>query len=158
MRGFGAMQTLTALEVMIDEAASVLGRDPSPSVRPISSRPAARPWWATSLPASYAAERFSTAWRRSRSGPGVEPKEPAVPPRFRTKAYGVGLACVSTVFGTGSDPAFALIEITPAGRITVTSQAVEIGTGICPLLRRPARAYPRGSEIDALDRVGRENL
>jgi CO/xanthine dehydrogenase Mo-binding subunit len=74
------------------------------------------------------------------------------------KAYGVGLACVSTVFGTGSDPAFALIEITPAGRITVTSQAVEIGTGICPLLRRPARAYPRGSEIDALDRVGRENL
>ena len=50
------------------------------------------------------------------------------------KAFGVGLACVSTVFGSGSDPAFALVEIDPAGRITVTSQAVEIGTGIATAL------------------------
>ena len=51
-----------------------------------------------------------------------------------SKAYGVGLACVSTVFGSGSDPAFALVEIDPAGRITLTSQAVEIGTGIATAL------------------------
>jgi CO/xanthine dehydrogenase Mo-binding subunit len=50
------------------------------------------------------------------------------------KAYGVGLACVSTVFGSGSDPAFALVEIDPAGRLTVTSQAVEIGTGVSTAL------------------------
>ena len=50
------------------------------------------------------------------------------------KAFGVGLACVSTVFGSGSDPAFALVEIDPAGRITVTSQAVEIGTGVATAL------------------------
>ena len=38
------------------------------------------------------------------------------------------------MFGSGSDPAFALVEITPAGRITVTSQAVEIGTGVSTAL------------------------
>ena len=38
------------------------------------------------------------------------------------------------MFGSGSDPAFALVEIDPAGRITVTSQAVEIGTGIATAL------------------------
>ena len=34
----------------------------------------------------------------------------------------------------GSDPAFALLEIDPAGRITLSSQAVEIGTGVATSL------------------------
>jgi CO/xanthine dehydrogenase Mo-binding subunit len=134
MRGFGALQTLTALEVMIDEAASVLGRDPvafrkanllktggktmvgnvvAGALRSgeVLDRLASKPIWT-----GRAAERG----RRTAAAPN--------------KAYGVGLACVSAVFGTGSDPAFALVEITPAGCITVTSQAVEIGTGVSTAL------------------------
>src|SRR5262245_5352914 len=130
MRGFGALQTMTALEVLIDEAAAKLGKDPvafrkanllksggktmvgnvvSGALRSGEAldRLAAKPLWS-----GRAAEKV----RRAAAAPG--------------KAYGVGLACVSTVFGSGSDPAFALIEIDPAGRITLTSQAVEIGTGI----------------------------
>ena len=38
------------------------------------------------------------------------------------------------MYGSGSDPAFALVEVDPAGRITVASQAVEIGTGIATAL------------------------
>ena len=34
----------------------------------------------------------------------------------------------------GSDPAFALVELDPSGRITLSSQAVEIGTGIATAL------------------------
>jgi CO/xanthine dehydrogenase Mo-binding subunit len=130
MRGFGALQTLTALEVMIDEAAASLGQDPvafrkanllqtggrtmvgnvvSGALRSgeVLDRLAAKPLWK---------ERASEKIRRAAAD--------------SNKAYGVGLACVSTVFGSGSDPAFALVEIDPAGRITVASQAVEIGTGI----------------------------
>ena len=134
MRGFGALQSMTALEVMIDEAAASLGRDPiafrkanllatggktmvgnviSGELRSgeVLDRLAAQPIWT-----GRAAEKA----RRAAVTPG--------------KAFGVGVACVSTVFGSGSDPAFALVEIDPAGRITVTSQAVEIGTGISTAL------------------------
>src|SRR5262245_38149396 len=134
MRGFGALQTMTALEVMIDEVAAKLGHDPvafrkanllksggktmvgnvvSGALRSgeVLDRLAAKPLWT-----GRAAEKA----RRASAAPN--------------KAYGVGLACVSTVFGSGSDPAFALIEIDPAGRITLTSQAVEIGTGIATAL------------------------
>ena len=134
MRGFGALQTMTALEVMIDEAAASLGRDPvafrkanllktggktmvgnvvSGALRSgeVLDRLASKPLWT-----GRAAEKA----RRAATAPD--------------KAYGVGLACVSTVFGSGSDPAFALVEIDPAGRITLTSQAVEIGTGIATAL------------------------
>ena len=134
MRGFGALQTMTALEVMIDEAAAALRLDPvafrkanllktggktmvgnvvSGALRSgeVLDRLAAKPLWT-----ARAAEKA----RRAALAPN--------------KAYGVGLACVSTVFGSGSDPAFALLEIDPAGRITLTSQAVEIGTGVATAL------------------------
>jgi CO/xanthine dehydrogenase Mo-binding subunit len=134
MRGFGALQTMTALEVMIDEAAASLGRDPiafrranllatggktmvgnvvSGDLRSgeVLDRLAAQPIWTG---------RASEKSRRAAMAPG--------------KAFGVGVACVSTVFGSGSDPAFALVELDPVGRITVTSQAVEIGTGIATAL------------------------
>ena len=128
------MQALTALEVMIDEAASVLGRDPvafrkanrlktggktmvgnvvagALRSREVLDRLASKPIWTG---------RTTERTRRAAAA--------------TNKAYGVGLACVSTVFGSGSDPAFALVEITPAGRIIVTSQAVEIGTGVSTAL------------------------
>jgi CO/xanthine dehydrogenase Mo-binding subunit len=134
MRGFGALQTMTALEVMIDEAAARLGQDPvafrktnllktggktmvgnvvSGFLRSgeVLDRLASKPVWTG---------RASEKVRRAAADPN--------------KAYGVGLACVSTVFGSGSDPAFALVEIDPAGRLTVTSQAVEIGTGVSTAL------------------------
>jgi CO/xanthine dehydrogenase Mo-binding subunit len=134
MRGFGALQTMTALEVMIDETAAGLGVDPvafrkanllktdgktmvgnvvSGARRSgeVLDRLASRTIWT-----ARAAEKA----RRDAANP--------------SKSYGVGLACVSTVFGSGSDPAFALVEIDPGGRITVTSQAVEIGTGVATAL------------------------
>ena len=134
MRGFGALQTMTALEVLVDEAATSLGRDPvafrkanllqtggrtmvgnviSGVIRSgeVLDRLAAKPIWS-----GRAAEKA----RRDAADPA--------------KAFGTGLACVSTVFGSGSDPAFALVEVNPDGRIVLTSQAVEIGTGIATAL------------------------
>src|SRR4029077_19525357 len=90
--------------------------------------------WSQLLPGVFCgAARSSPPSRQSRFGPDARAKKSAEPPD-PNKAYGVGLACVSTVFGSGSDPAFALVEIDPAGRLTVASQAVEIGTGVSTAL------------------------
>ena len=134
MRGFGTLQAMTALEVMIDEAASTLGEDPvafrnanllrtgdknltgneiSGLVRSgeVLDRLAAKPIWT---------ERVREKARRNSA--------------VRNKVYGVGLACVTKDFGTGSDSAYALLELGPDGRIVLTSQAVEIGNGIATAL------------------------
>lgn len=134
MRGFGAFQTMVALEVLIDEVAASLGLDPiefrrrnllpnggktmlgnaiTGGVRSaeVLDRLASRSLWS-----DRAAERA----RRTAGAPD--------------KLYGVGLACTIMEYGSGSDPAFALVEIDPAGRITLTSQAVDIGTGIATAL------------------------
>jgi CO/xanthine dehydrogenase Mo-binding subunit len=134
MRGFGALQTMTALEVLIDETASQLGLDPvdlrrrnllangrrtmlgnviSGYVRSaeVLDRLASKPLWT---------ERAAERTRRAATTP--------------EKLYGVGLACLTMEYGAGSDPAFALVEIDASGRITLSSQAVEIGTGIATAL------------------------
>jgi CO/xanthine dehydrogenase Mo-binding subunit len=134
MRGFGAFQTMTALEVLVDETAAALGLDPvdfrrrnllangrktmlgnviSGYVRSaeVLDRLAAKPLWA---------DRAAEKARRAAAAP--------------EKLYGVGLACTTMEYGSGSDPAFALVAIDRAGRITLSSQAVEIGTGVATAL------------------------
>lgn len=134
MRGFGAFQTMTALEVLVDETAANLGLDPvefrrrnllangrktmlgnviSGYVRSaeVLDRLAEKPLWA---------DRAAEKARHAAAAPD--------------KLYGVGLACTTMEYGSGSDPAFALVEIDPSGRITLSSQAVEIGTGVATAL------------------------
>ena len=134
MRGFGALQTMTALEVLIDEAAAALALDPVEFRRrnlletgrktmmgnvitgyvrsaEVLERLASKPLWA-----KRAAEKV----RRDAASPD--------------KLYGVGLAGAIMGYGSGSDPAFALVELDPSGRIHLASQAVEIGTGIATAL------------------------
>jgi CO/xanthine dehydrogenase Mo-binding subunit len=133
MRGFGALQTMTALEVMIDEAAARLGRDPvafrKANLLKTGGKTMVGNVVAGALRSGEVLDRLASKslW----TGRAAEKARRAANP---SKAYGVGLACVSTVFGSGSDPAFALVEIDPAGRITLASQAVEIGTGVATAL------------------------
>ena len=134
MRGFGAFQTMTALEVLIDETAAALALDPvefrrrnllpnrgktmlgnaiTGGVRcaEVLERLAAKPVWAN---------RATEKMRRAAAAPD--------------KLYGVGLSCLMMEYGSGSDPAYALVELDPQGRISLASQAVEIGNGIATAL------------------------
>ena len=134
MRGFGAFQTMTALEVLIDETAATLALDPvefrrrnllangrktmmgnaiSGHVRcaEVLERLAAKPVWTN---------RSAEKKRRAAASPD--------------KLYGVGLSCLMMEYGSGSDPAYALVELDPSGRISLASQAVEIGNGIATAL------------------------
>lgn len=130
MRGFGALQTLTALEVMIDEAAARLGRDPiafrKANLLATGGKTMVGNVISGALRGADVLDRLAakSLWRNRMA---EKARRGAID---SSKAYGVGLACVSTVFGSGSDPAFALVEIDAGGRITLTSPAVEIGTGV----------------------------
>ena len=106
------------------------------STSAVRSTPASRcaPWTAATC---------STASRRSRFGSAARPKKSAGPPHTQSKAYGVGLACVSTVFGSGSDPAFALVEIDRAGRISSPRRPSRSAPGLRP---RSRCAWPTSSE------------
>ncbi len=134
MRGFGALQTMTALEVMIDEAAALLGQDPVAFRKANLLRTGGKTMVGNVISGAL---RSGEVLDRLASKPlwtaraGEKARRTAAHP---SKAYGVGLACVSTVFGSGSDPAFALVAIDPSGRVTLTTQAVEIGTGISTAL------------------------
>lgn len=161
MRGFGAFQTMTALEVLIDETAATLSLDPvefrrrnlltngrktmlgnaiTGQVRcaEVLDRLAAKPLWT-----SRAAEKK----RRATASPD--------------KLYGVGLSCLMMEYGSGSDPAYALVELDPSGRISLASQAVEIGNGIATALAvRVAEKLGRGADtvklgdLDSWDVLG----
>ena len=134
MRGFGAFQTMTALEVLVDETAAALALDPVEFRRrnllangrktmmgnaitghvrcaEVLERLAAKPLWTN---------RTAEKTRRAAASPD--------------KLYGVGLSCLMMEYGSGSDPAYALVELDPQGRISLASQAVEIGNGIATAL------------------------
>jgi CO/xanthine dehydrogenase Mo-binding subunit len=130
MRGYGTLQSMTPLEVMIDRAAEALGRDPI-ALRKANALASGQKNLTGNIPSGAVrtqevldklaghriwTERSAEKKRRDTLYPG--------------KAYGVGVACVNKDYGGGADAALAKVEITPEGRILVTSSAVEIGTGL----------------------------
>ena len=129
MRGFGTLQTMSATEMMVDEAAQTLGIDPIELRRrnlmqsgmrntqgavpggalrneEILTRARAHPLWV---------QRTTTkqAFEASNSG----------------KRYGVGYGHVHKNYGDGAEAAVASVEFDPRGRITLRHVAQEIGTG-----------------------------
>jgi CO/xanthine dehydrogenase Mo-binding subunit len=137
MRGFGTLQSMTALEVLIDEAARALNLDPIEFRRrnalptggktltgnpldgitrtdEVLGRLAAHPIWRERAAAKAAAK------------PGV--------------MVGTGVACVTKDYGTGADSTLCSVVISPEGRIAIRSDAVEMGTAIgTALAHRVAR-------------------
>jgi CO/xanthine dehydrogenase Mo-binding subunit len=129
MRGYGTLQTMTAIEVLVDEAAAALKLDPiefrrrnalptggktmvgNPLVgvtriTELLDKLAQHPIWK-----ERAAEKD-----RARERPGV--------------LVGTGVACVTKDYGAGADPTLASVAVSPDGRIAVHSDGVEMGNAI----------------------------
>jgi CO/xanthine dehydrogenase Mo-binding subunit len=129
MRGFGTLQTMSATEMLVDEAAQSLGIDaidlrlknvfltgmkntqgavPIGALRndEILERAKAHPMWI---------ERQTRKAKYDSANPG--------------KRYGVGFAHVQKDYGTGGEAAIATLEFDRDGRVTLRHVATEIGTG-----------------------------
>jgi CO/xanthine dehydrogenase Mo-binding subunit len=129
MRGYGTLQTMTALEVLIDEAAQALHLDP------IEFRTRnALPTGGKTMTGNPLVGITRTNEILDKLGQHPIWRERAAakmgPQRKAGILVGTGVACVTKDFGTGADCTLSRVAISPEGLITIHSDAVEMGTGV----------------------------
>lgn len=128
-RGYGALETMMATELMVDEIATEFGVDPidfrlrnvllagmknaqgaiadsTQRAEAILQKAVVHPLWTG---------RAARKQTYEAANPG--------------KYYGVGFGCIQRRFGNGAEASFAGVELSPDGRITLSHTGTEIGTG-----------------------------
>jgi len=128
MRGYGTLQTMTALEILIDEAASVLPLNPIEFRRrnalPQNGRTMTGNPYSVSVRTPEILDKLEAhpIWRQ----------------RAEQKAHlqqngilvGTGVACATKDYGTGADCSLGRVELGADGKISIFCDHVEMGTGI----------------------------
>jgi CO/xanthine dehydrogenase Mo-binding subunit len=126
-RGYGSLQTLTATEMLVDEAAALLGIDP------IELRLRNMATLGTkNVPADAPALRNEEMLRKAQAHPlwtSRHTRKVTFEADNPGKKYGVGFAQVQRGFGTGAEAGVASVTIDANGRIALRHVANEIGAG-----------------------------
>src|ERR1035437_7085875 len=141
MRGYGTLQTMTALEALVDEACSALPLDPIEFRRRNALKTGGR---------IMAGNPYSASIRTPEILDKLE-KHPIWQHRAAEKAraqagtlVGTGVACVTKNYGTGGDCSLSTVEIDPDGRIAIHCDACEMGNGIGTAVANRVAAYLGG--------------
>lgn len=129
-RGYGTLQTMTATEVLVDEAAERLGIDPI-ALREKNAFRSGDKNTQGAIPAGalrnleiLAKAREHPLWRdRAARKATFEAANPG-------KRYGVGYAQVQKDYGCGAEAAITTLSFDAAGRLTMRQQGMEMGTGL----------------------------
>jgi len=128
MRGYGTLQTMTALEVLIDEAAAALPLDPIEFRRRNALKTGGRNLtgntYIISLRAPEILDKIEkhSIWQQ-RSQEKARGQE-------RGMVVGTGIACATKNYGGGADCAQSRVEIDAQGRIAIHGDHVDMGNGI----------------------------
>src|SRR5262249_3413617 len=130
MRGYGTLQTMTATEMLVDEAAELLGVDPielrlkNAFKTGMKNSQVAIP--AGALPTAAILERAKAQplWT------GRAAKKATYQASKPGKCYGVGFAQVQKDYGTGADAAVTTLSLDPSGRLHMRQNGNEMGTGM----------------------------
>ncbi|UIP28786.1 xanthine dehydrogenase family protein molybdopterin-binding subunit [Photobacterium sp. TLY01] len=130
MRGYGTLQSMSAMEMMLNEAAAELDIDPIELRKINALRPGERNTQGARpngdmryVEMLELAEKHPTWVNRQSAKKAFEAKNPG-------KLYGVGFGIVSKDYGTGAAAPSSSVELTPEGKIIVKTCSVEMGTGI----------------------------
>ncbi len=142
MRGYGTLQTMTALEVLIDEAAAALPLDPIEFRR----RNALKTGDKTMTGSTY-----SVSVRAPEILDKLE-EHPIWQQRSQEKArgqqggivVGTGVACATKNYGSGADCSLSTVEIDAQGRIAIHGDHVDMGNGIGTALANRVAAHLGG--------------
>jgi len=128
-RGFGAVETITATELMVDEIAGELGLDPLDfrlrNVRKTGMR-------TTQGAVPQGVQRGEAVLESAKTHPlwsGRAARKTNYDAAHPGKYYGVGFAACHRRYGTGFEASFAKVEVAPNGQIALSHTANEIGTG-----------------------------
>ncbi|MEO1199159.1 MAG: molybdopterin cofactor-binding domain-containing protein [Pseudomonadota bacterium] len=131
MRGFGSLQSQFAVETIIDELADTIGTDPiqlrranvlAAGQRIDTGAPVAPPGLAEMCDRAASHRLWQDRDKR---------RVAAVSTPF---AYGVGFALGMKNFGTGANAVLDEVAIDPEGKITVTTNVIDMGTGTATTL------------------------
>lgn len=129
MRGYGTLQSMVAMELLVDEVAEDLGIDPI-ELRRLNVFRTGNKNTQGAIPGGHlrAAEILDAAARdpiwTGRAERKVEYE--AAHPGYR---YGVGFSCVQKDYGTGAEAALVQLELSPDGHLHMRHVASEIGCG-----------------------------
>jgi CO/xanthine dehydrogenase Mo-binding subunit len=152
MRGFGTLQTMTALEVLIDEAASALPLDAIELRRRNALRASGRTMTGNPYSVSVRTPEIldkleqHPIWQRQ-----AEEKSGG---RERGLAVGTGVACATKDYGTGADCSLGRVEVDAEARIAIWCDHVEMGTAIgTALANRVARHLGAVADEVAVARI-----
>ncbi len=129
MRGYGIFQTLSALEVLIDEAAAALRLDPIEFRRRNALPTGGKTMIGNVLDGTTRTDEILAKLAQHAIWTG-RAAEKARAQQQSGILVGTGVACAYKTFGTGADAPLSSVEITPEGRIAIRSNAVEMGTAI----------------------------
>ena len=146
MRGYGTLQSMTALEVLIDEAAAALSLDPIEFRRRNALKSGGR---------IVTGNTYSVAVRTPELLDKIE-KHPIWQQRAQEKArgqqdgfaVGTGVAAATKNYGSGADCAQSTVEIDTQGRIAIHSDHVDMGNGIGTALANRVAAHLGGVADD----------
>jgi CO/xanthine dehydrogenase Mo-binding subunit len=128
MRGYGTLQTMTALEVLVDEMCTALPLDPIEFRRrnalKAGERTVAGNTYSVSVRTPEILDKLEqhAIWR-DRAQEKARGRDAGI-------LVGTGVACVTKDYGTGSDCSLAAVEIDPQGRIAIRIDGTEMGTAL----------------------------
>jgi CO/xanthine dehydrogenase Mo-binding subunit len=149
-RGYGALETMTATESMMDEIAGELGLDAIEfRLRNVLKTGMRNAQGAIPL----GMQRAETVLQNSRTHAlwtGRAARKQAYDASHPGKYYGVGFGCIQRRFGNGAEASLAKVELAPDGRVTLSHSGTEIGTGASSG-QAVACARWLGRPADALD-------
>jgi CO/xanthine dehydrogenase Mo-binding subunit len=138
MRGYGTLQTMTALEALIDEVCAALPLDPIEFRRRNALKADGR---------TMTGNKYSVSIRTPEILDKLE-QHPIWQQRAAEKAHaqagtlvGTGVACATKNYGTGADCSLGTVEIDPDGRIAIQSDSCEMGNGVGTALANRVAAY-----------------
>jgi CO/xanthine dehydrogenase Mo-binding subunit len=127
MRGYGTLQTMTALEALIDEVAAALPLDPIEFRRRNALAPTGRTMTGNPYGVSV---RTIEMLDKLEKHPIWQQRAQQKSAAARGMLVGTGVACVTKDYGAGADCSLGRVELSQDGGITIYCDHTEMGNGI----------------------------
>jgi len=158
MRGYGTLQTMTALESLIDEVATALPLDPIEFRRRNALKVGGRMMTGNPFTVSVRTPEILDKLEQHPIWQRRALEKASARPGF---LVGTGVACATKDYGTGADCSLGAVSIDPEGRVAIHGDAVEMGNGIGTALANRVASHIGGlsdqvtvAQIDAFGPLG----
>jgi CO/xanthine dehydrogenase Mo-binding subunit len=141
MRGYGTLQTMTALETLVDEVCSALPLDPIEFRRRNALKNGGRIMAGNAYSVPIRALEILDKLEQHQ----IWQQRAAEKARASVETLvGTAVACVTKNYGTGGDSSISTVEIDPDGRIAIHCDGCEMGNGIATAIANRVAAYLGG--------------